>query len=63
MSERPQVLTVTQFAKLAQLSRSHVYDLVKSGDVPSVAFGQAIRIPAKWAYEKFDGKVPDAEAD
>ncbi len=44
----PPVLTVSQAAKLLQVSENHVYSLVAQKSVPHVRFGKLIRIP-RWA--------------
>jgi len=37
---------VGEFARLADLSPNAVYELVRRGELPSVRFGRAIRLPA-----------------
>lgn len=45
-TEQPLVLTVEDAAGLLQCSKSQVYALVKSGELPSVKLGKAgVRIP------------------
>lgn len=41
----PSVLTVQEAALLLRLSRNHVYDLIRSGQVPALHLGRAVRIP------------------
>jgi excisionase family DNA binding protein len=44
MDEQP-VLTVSEAARLLRLSRAFTYELVASGELPSVRFGRRIMIP------------------
>jgi excisionase family DNA binding protein len=44
MDEQP-VLTVSEAARLLRLSRAFTYELVASGEIPSVRFGRRIMIP------------------
>ena len=52
----PSMLTVEQAAKVACISRRHAYHLVASGDLPSVRFGKAIRVPAHRLLELLEGE-------
>jgi excisionase family DNA binding protein len=38
-------MTVSEFAAWARLSQNAVYDMIKKGEIPSIRFGRAIRIP------------------
>jgi excisionase family DNA binding protein len=42
----PLTLTVEQAAKVLGISRSTAYELVHTGDIPSLRFGRRIVIPA-----------------
>jgi excisionase family DNA binding protein len=44
MDEQP-VLTISEAARLLRLSRAFTYELVASGELPSVRFGRRIMIP------------------
>jgi excisionase family DNA binding protein len=44
MDQQP-VLTVSEAARLLRLSRAFTYELVASGELPSVRFGRRIMIP------------------
>ncbi len=46
MSE-PLLLRVDEAAKLLQVGRNKVYELVASGELPSVRIGRQLRIPAE----------------
>ena len=41
----PELLTPEEFRTVAGLGRATTYDLIRSGQIPSVRFGRAIRIP------------------
>ena len=45
MKEYPVMFTVPQVCRMLQMSRSKVYQLVLSGEIPSVRFGRSRRIP------------------
>jgi len=47
----PDTVTVHEVAVMKRLSDKTVYNLVKSGDIPSERYGRSIRIPAD-----FNGK-------
>ena len=41
----PELLTPEEFRTAAGLGRATTYELIRSGQIPSVRFGRAIRIP------------------
>lgn len=41
----PSVLTVAETAKVLRLSRNHVYDLIRGGQLPALHIGRTVRIP------------------
>jgi excisionase family DNA binding protein len=41
------VLTVPEAARLLRLSRSHAYEAVKAGHLPSVIVGRSVRVPTE----------------
>jgi len=43
--EMPVFLTVEEAARLLRLRRSHAYELVRRGVIPSVRLGGFIRVP------------------
>lgn len=45
MNEVPVMFTVPQVCRMLQMSRSKVYDLIRRGELPSVAIGATRRIP------------------
>lgn len=46
MSEYPVMFTVPQVCRIMQMSRSKVYELVASGEIPSVRIGRSRRVPS-----------------
>lgn len=51
MTIRPYVVTVAEAARLLSIGRTKAYDLIRTGDIPSVKIGQTIRVPVD-ALEK-----------
>lgn len=45
LDDLPPVLTVPEAARLLRLKRSTAYELVRTGQVPSVRFGRQVRVP------------------
>lgn len=47
----PDMLTVEQMAQALNIGRTKAYQMVRSGEITSLTFGRAIRIPksALWA--------------
>ena len=43
-SDAAEMLRVSEVAALLKLSRSKTYSLIKSGTIPSIAFGRAVRV-------------------
>ena len=41
----PELLTPEEFRTVAGLGRATTYELIRSGQIPSVRFGRVIRIP------------------
>ena len=50
--EEPVVLTVSQAAKLLQVSENHLYSLISQGAIPHVRVGRLIRLP-RWGLFQF----------
>ena len=48
------MLTVEEAGQLAGISRRHAYHLVKTGGIPSVRLGGAIRVPTQRLLEVLD---------
>lgn len=44
MNEVPVMLTVPQVCRVLQMSRSKVYEMLASGEIPSVSIGRSRRI-------------------
>jgi len=59
--EKP--FTVKEFAKAADVSLNHVYNMIKRGEVPSVRLGCSIRIPRRQGILLLEGaSMPGREA-
>lgn len=50
--DEPVMLTVSQAAKLLQVSENHLYSLIAQNLVPHVRFGKLIRIP-RWSLLQY----------
>ncbi|PNE36341.1 helix-turn-helix domain-containing protein [Streptomyces noursei] len=56
----PQVLTVPEVMTALKLSRSKVYDLIRSGTLPSFTEGRARRIPLDALRTYIHNKLEEA---
>lgn len=60
----PLLLRVDEVARTLALGRTKVYELIASGELPSITIGAARRIPAEalrqWLAERVD---PEARTD
>jgi excisionase family DNA binding protein len=52
-----QLLRPVEAANLLGLGRSKTYELMKSGEIPSIRIGKSVRVPAKALSEWIDSKV------
>lgn len=50
----PQYLSPSNTAKILGVSRSHIYDLVKSKEIPHNMVGNKIIIPVSYLKEKYE---------
>ena len=61
--EEPWLLRVEEAARLLGLGRSKVYELVRSGEIPSITIGRSRRVPVnelrRWTEERMglDGRI------
>jgi excisionase family DNA binding protein len=53
-AQEPQLLTVTETAKLLRVSRAFAYELVTRGDLPAIRLGRRIVIPRKALERRLD---------
>lgn len=44
----PLLLRVNQAAELLGISRSHCYELISSGKLPTIRLGASVRVPRAW---------------
>lgn len=56
------VLTVPEVAKLIRLNQTKVYEMVKTGDIPSIKHGNRILIPITALVEWLDQSAWDKPA-
>lgn len=54
----PEVLTVAEVSQILQVSRNHVYELVRSGKIRTLRLDSAIRVP-RTALDAFIRQVPE----
>ncbi|MGI8911249.1 MAG: helix-turn-helix domain-containing protein [Rubrobacteraceae bacterium] len=54
--EKKEYLKVPEVAEFLQIGRSHAYDLVADGEIPSVRIGRSVRVSRKelerWLEER-----------
>ena len=46
------MLRPAEVAVLLSLSRSEVYRQIGTGEIPSVRFGRAVRVPRRWVEQQ-----------
>ena len=51
-----QVLTISEVMEYLQIGRSHAYQLVAEGKIPSIRLGRKIVIPRKRLEKLLDGE-------
>jgi excisionase family DNA binding protein len=60
----PLLLRVDEVARALALGRSKVYELIASGELPSLTIGTARRVPAdvlrRWIEEHLEGSAGEA---
>jgi len=54
--QRPQLLRPEEVARLLSCSRSQVYSLIKTGEIPSIRAGEAVRVPEAAFVSWLSGK-------
>jgi excisionase family DNA binding protein len=57
----PELLRVTEAAKLLALSRTKVYEMAERAEIPVVRIGSAVRIPRRRLLEWIDGHTMSAD--
>jgi excisionase family DNA binding protein len=60
--ETATVVTVPEAAELLGISRNHAYELVKSGDIPALRLGTAVRVRTSTLRELLEVKEVAAGA-
>ena len=59
---KPIFLRVPEYCKHARISKSKAYELIKSGEIPSVTIGCSLRIPYA-ALEKLERRAMSGEEE
>ena len=61
----PLALTIAETARMLGLSRATVYSLTRSGDLPSIKIGRAVRVPInalnEWLAARTEGSAIDKD--
>jgi len=52
------LLRVSQVAEMLSVSRSHVYRMIESGEIPVRRLGRTVRVERSWV-EEFAGRRDD----
>lgn len=55
-----QLLTIPEVCAVTRLSQAMVSKLIRTGEIPTIHFGHAVRIPAEALDEYLAGKVTTA---
>jgi excisionase family DNA binding protein len=56
-ANEPELLRVTEAAKLLALSRTKVYEMAERGEIPVVRIGTAVRVPRRRLLEWIDAQT------
>jgi excisionase family DNA binding protein len=51
------LLTVSEAAETLGVSRSHLYNLIQQGHLPTIRLGASVRIPRRWLEEFVEAEV------
>jgi len=51
------LLTVSEAAETLGVSRSHLYNLIQQGHLPTIRLGASVRIPRRWLEEFVEQQV------
>jgi excisionase family DNA binding protein len=57
----PELLRVTEAARMLSIGRTKMYEMAEKGDVPVVRIGTAVRIPRKRLLEWIEQHTAPAE--
>jgi excisionase family DNA binding protein len=57
LAEYGELLTMDEVCVVLQLSRNTVYELARSGDVPTIRFGRQLRTPRAALEQMMDGST------
>lgn len=56
------LLTVSQAAETLGVSRSHLYNLIQQGHLPTIRLGCSVRIPRAWLERYIEERVEEWQA-
>ena len=51
------LLTVPEAAEALGVSRSHLYNLIQQGHLPTIRLGASVRVPRRWLEEFVEQQV------
>jgi len=63
LAEYGELLTMDEVCVILQLSRNTVYELARSGDVPTIRFGRQLRTPRAALEQMMDRSTECDNAD
>ena len=63
LDSRPMLLTVKDLEAELQLGRTRTYELVRSGVIPTIRIGRAVRIPRDALRRWVEAQVPAPERE
>ena len=58
----PDVLTVTEAAKLLRLGRNAMYDSIRRAEIPAIRVGRRLLVPKGALFRMLDGTVQAKKA-
>jgi len=56
------LLTVSEAAETLGVSRSHLYNLIQQGHLPTIRLGASVRIPRVWLERYIEERVEEWQA-
>ena len=59
----PRLYSITEVAQLLSIGRSTVYDLVRSGELPSVRLGRSVRVTAEALRDLIERNRADSQGE
>lgn len=53
----PKLMRIDEAARYLAIGRSTVYELIARGEIPTVHFGRAVRIPTEWLRDLIEART------